>query len=890
MATPAHRVLGLILLACVLAALPATAGLAGKLAGRTADATDGTPLGGVTVIVRSQSLIGGPRSTQTDADGTFAFAELPPGSYEVEFRLDGYTPLIERGVAVHLDRTTALEAALATGAVAERITVRDEAAPLVDPERAAEGQVFAEEYLRNAAIGTAGRSYHAVIAQTAGVVGVGNPSVFGSTGGENVYLIDGGDTTDPVTATFGTNFNFDAIQEISFQTAGFEAEYGRATGGVVNLVTKSGGNRFAGTFDVRYRTHDFAEAGEHFDPDVNRAKFVNPAATLGGPIRTDRAWFFASYEDIDSERTPFESVLTRDFEGRNYIGKVTWQVQPSWRAVLKGSSDPATITHINAGRTTLPEASATQKQGGDIYQAELSGVLLRDLLWDLRGDVNHQQLDTFPTSGDLNTSAIIDETSGIHSNNHDNAQFSDRDRDAVATSLTWFAGGLWGDHEIKTGLGRDDLFFRTSNFTTGGAFYQHRNGRPRLLFVSPIQPPFEFDGIVENAYLQDAWHPLANLTLKLGARWDRAAFENDRGVEVADMEEVQPRLGFAWDLGADARTVVRGSWGRFMHPNALTMPSFARSEQSPQDVYFACARAFPSRAACEEFFGTDVVISDPLGLDPIGFILIQRFASQPNQVARGLEATMAESWTIGVERQVGRSSAVEVSYVDKETTGIFEDTCDGNVPTPSADASCDFYVIANLPGLRRSYQGVLLRAESRAFERLHLVGSYAYSRSRGHIEYTQNAGSDFDLFPAHFENRFGYLGDDRRHRVKLNGFVELPWDLLLGVDASWSSAFAYTPNEPADPYGTRFLEPRGSRRANDNYQLDLELRKGFAMKQVRLDLIGTVFNVLDDEQTTGVCDRPGGCGSDTAGRPIQLGDPTDFQQPRRYEVGLRLEF
>jgi hypothetical protein len=78
--------------------------------------------------------------------------------------------------------------------------------------------------------------------------------VRGSTIGGNVYLVDGVDSTDPVTATFGTNFVYNAIQEIQFQTGGFNAEFGRATGGIANIVTKSGGNAFSGSFDARYRT------------------------------------------------------------------------------------------------------------------------------------------------------------------------------------------------------------------------------------------------------------------------------------------------------------------------------------------------------------------------------------------------------------------------------------------------------------------------------------------------------------------------------------------------------------------------------------------------------------------------------------------------------------
>ena len=86
------------------------------------------------------------------------------------------------------------------------------------------------------------------------------------------------------------------------------------------------------------------------------------------------------------------------------------------------------------------------------------------------------------------------------------------------------------------------------------------------------------------------------------------------------------------------------------------------------------------------------------------------------------------------------------------------------------------------------------------------------------------------------------------------------------------------------PYGVHFLEPRGSREANDSYQLDLQLAKGFTIGPVRLALIGSLYNAFSSEQPISVCQRISGCGS------IAMGEPTNWQTPRRYEVGFRVEF
>jgi hypothetical protein len=269
----------------------------------------------------------------------------------VKAEISGFVTQERSEVQVRLDRTTELDVQMPLSKFGEEVTVVAET-PVVDPTQVSTSQTFTTDYLKYAAVGSANRGYQDILTQAAGVAdadGDGNVNVYGSTDGENAYFVDGLDTTDPVTATFGTNFNFDAIQEISFQTGGFEAEYGRATGGVVNLVTKSGGNTFSGTFDFRYRESDMYENGDHFDRDLNPVKYVDPSATLGGPIIRDKLWFFLSYEDIDSQQTPYGAPATFAYKGQNYIGKATWQATPNWRLVAKISGDPADIDNDNVG-------------------------------------------------------------------------------------------------------------------------------------------------------------------------------------------------------------------------------------------------------------------------------------------------------------------------------------------------------------------------------------------------------------------------------------------------------------------------------------------------------------------------------------------------------------
>lgn len=871
----------------------------GQLKGKVVD-TSGGVLPGVTVTVTSPAQIGGPKIAVTEADGTFSFPALAPGEFKLTAQLEGFQPLEREGVQVRLDRTTEIEVTLGQPTT-ETILVTAEA-PVVDPEQVGTAQTFTKEYLENAAIGSANRSYQSVLTQTGGVAGGANPNVYGSTLGENAFLVDGIDTTDPVTSTFGTNFNFDAIQEISFLTGGFEAEYGRATGGVVNVITKSGGNEFSGTADLRYTGDSFTEKGDHFDPDTQTNKSITPGATLGGPIQKDRLWFFLADEYNDSKtRQAFETATER-FKGNYYLGKLTWQASPSWQAALKHSADPADIDNAGLGVGTAAEAATFQEQGGKITQLDTSGVFGRNLLWEGKAARNRQELNAFPQSGDLSAAAHLDLATNLLTGSSGNAQFSTRDRDEYKTSLTYFTEAA-GSHELKGGIERSNLDFESRNFNPAGFYYYDDSSRigPFILLVTNPNPPAtKSSGRLETAYLQDSWHVADRLTAQLGVRYDQVSFDNDAGDEVADMKKLQPRVGLAWDILGDATTVASVSWGRFMHPSATTLPSFARTISSPTQVYLSCSRFGFTRQQCEPRFGQ--LISDPDNTDPNGWFLNSVQSATPNLIQSGLDPTYADELIVRLERQLLPRTSVTLTYVDKKTKDIFEDTCIGNVedgPSPTAD--CSTFEMGNLGDdvLRRDYKGAILTFETRAFDWLHVLASYTYARSKGSVEYTQNAGADFDHFPEHFVNTYGYLSDDRRHRVKLNGYAQLPWDFTVGVDAFWSSAAAFdhvqTPEEFGDGsggYGIEFLDPRGSHRGNSNYQLDVELKKGFQLGSIRASIIGTVFNLLDGERVTGRCERD--LCTLEAGTPNehQVGflEPTSFQTPRNYEVGIRLEF
>jgi outer membrane receptor protein involved in Fe transport len=637
-------------------------------------------------------------------------------------------------------------------------------------------------------------------------------------------------------------------------------------------------------------------------------------------------WFFVAYQYVDSDFTPIGSPTTRSSTGNYPLAKLTWQISPSWRATGKYTSDPADFNNFNASSFVEPEAGGFQTQGADIYSAELNGVLSDSLMWNTVISAYRSVLDTFPQSGNLEPIGHFNDDTGVSSVNFTNQQYSNRDRDDITSNLTWFVDDLAGSHEFKGGIVYADLTIKSSNCTTGTAGGARCDPDIPGNWFEDVEIdgnfPFawhenfntgttESNGTNSTLFVQDAWRVMPNLTLKLGVRYDVAKYDTTDGTEIADMSKWQPRLGAAWDITGDAKNIVRANWGQFMSPNALTLPNFARTGSSPQNTWLSCSFFLGLDAeGCEEWAAAREGIEwsmDPDGWDPGGWVLTPGnvFGREPNQIYPGLKAMYAETLSLAYEREVGRRASVTISYVDKKNKDMFEDTCDGNFfDGPSADASCDFYIMANLEPLKRDYQGLILEYHTRTFDWLTLNASYTYSKSEGSVEYNQNALADFDVYPAHWENRYGYLNDDRRSRVKLNGFFLIKGDWTIGFDAFYSSAFAWEPQAnssnsggewnggtiPDIPYDLWYAEARGSERANANHQLDLQLSKGFTVgNNVRLVLIGSVLNALSQEKVTVVCSSINGC-TTIDGDHADTGGATNWQTPRRYELGFRVEF
>ncbi|HRI49894.1 MAG TPA: TonB-dependent receptor [Pseudomonadota bacterium] len=324
---PGRRRVGVAVLWVVLALLYGERAEAqiqnGQIQGLVKSDADGKPLPGVTVTVSGPALQGD-QVEVTGADGRYLINQLPSGDdYVVRFYL-GDTVVERPGVRIVQNKTLSISVTMPLKQQTKEVKVIRERAPNVDTATANSGLEINEDVLRNTAV--RGRTFESVLALAPGTVdpprGQGGDigvSISGSTGNENSFIIDGLNTSDPNTGVVGTELHQYFIKEVNVITGGYQAEYGRATGGIISIVTKSGGNEFHGSvfgslqpFQLQPRT--VGRLGEALALRRNADGLVyDYGFELGGPIVKDRIWFFVGFAPtttvLQNERAVRQTLL-----------------------------------------------------------------------------------------------------------------------------------------------------------------------------------------------------------------------------------------------------------------------------------------------------------------------------------------------------------------------------------------------------------------------------------------------------------------------------------------------------------------------------------------------------------------------------------------------------
>lgn len=364
-----NGILRKVLLALVSIMILSSIGLAqiatGRIVGTVMD-TEMAPLPGVSVVATSPRLIG-EASAVTDANGAYRLLNLAPGNYKITFALSGFKTVVHESVDLRVEQTLTVNTTMEMAALEEDVTVIG-TAPLIDVKSTTKGMTLEKNVF---AMLPRSRNFESLVTIVAGAneeTKAGGTSVDGATGLENMYYFDGMDTTDAYRGYSGQQAAFEFIEEVQIKSSGYQAEFGGSLGGVINVITRSGGNEFHGEI-IGYYTGS-ALTGKERDTlrlnpyDSKKAELVNyqdmygkdkidrieAGFSLGGYIFRDRVWFFGSALPVFRNTTRHVNWLTGetpegDYEEKykyyNFMGKISAQALKNLRisaSVLGNSS------------------------------------------------------------------------------------------------------------------------------------------------------------------------------------------------------------------------------------------------------------------------------------------------------------------------------------------------------------------------------------------------------------------------------------------------------------------------------------------------------------------------------------------------------------------------
>jgi len=587
----------------------------------TARDTAGGPLPGVSLQISSASLQG-VRTATTGPDGRFRFPALPPGTYTVTASLSGFHGA-GKDATVMLDATATADFTLEPE-LQEAVAVTG-TTPLVDTTSTTTGTNYSSRVITRLPVA---RNYADVVRANPGVFSDNGEtqgrsialSIYGSTSVEHQWIIDGVNTTNVLKGMQGKAINNEFVQEVEVKTGGYQAEYGRSIGGLINVITKSGGNTFHGDGFVYYDS-DALQAERQFEPGVDseltgmriasysRADY---GADLGGFLVKDRLWFFGAYNRISNpgqisryvsnDLVPSTLEFPLETTDNLYSAKLTWNIAASSTLVGNVFADPTKNSgasrsdpRVGGPPIASPEPGTWESSrtiGGTDFGLRLTQLFGSSSLLSVQGARHQEKYSLLPTGAGLQ---ILTEdwtckdgtreqfcdipgepnsaSGGLglifgpieHSRSH---------RDQVRADATVYRG----NHEFRLGGDYQDGNTDSVTIRSGGQRVRIFNEYGQLYYAhsffsnspdteNPTSTDWASSAITRDAgaYVQDSWKALPNLTINAGLRFDREWILKYTGEAAFRTTVWQPRLGVVWDPFGDGSSKVYAFAGRFSY-------------------------------------------------------------------------------------------------------------------------------------------------------------------------------------------------------------------------------------------------------------------------------------------------------------------------------------
>lgn len=700
----------------------------GSISGNVTDASGG-PLPGVTITALSSDT-GLTRTSVSNSAGHYEIQLLPPGTYSVSSELSGFAPVKYGKIVVNVGTDSAVNFSLKQG-VSESVTVTA-SAPLVDTTRSEVSSVVNEKAIEN--LPTNGRNFIDFVLTTPGVVRdvrLGDISFAGQRGTLNSLVIDGANNDNTF---FGQalgrtgsgrapyQFSQDAVKEFQVNTNAYSAEYGRAGGAVINVVTKSGTNEFTGTAfdflrDRRYNANDYINTIQTPPRVKGPYHFDQYGFSLGGPIVKEKHFFFANY---DAQRNSIDnpillgvaaSAVPSDAASQAGYAKIvalsdTYQKTQNQDVFLfKTDSELLTNDHLSLRYNRQKftggnfengnSSNALQHTGDSLVKTDTlsfvnSTVITNSMFNELRGQYAK---DSEPGLANSSLPEAQVNQGSVRVLNIGSNTFSPREttirRHQIADTLT----NVFGSHTVKGGfdVNQDKIlnyfpgnFFGSYSFSSLANFQNGIAASYLQAFAGPgTTGPITHPDMTEYAaFVQDQWQVNPTLTVNAGLRYDfqkiaQPTVRNpdaqllapglDTSKVPEDHNNYSPRLGFAWTPNAANRTVIRGGYGIFYGRTPAIMIGTAHSNNgiNVQTLNFTGA-LIPTYPNTYSSIPTGVTLPKPT-----------IFVFAPN-----FQNPKVQQGSLGIERGLTNDIAVSVTYQYVKGSDLPRST-DINVSNPT---------------------------------------------------------------------------------------------------------------------------------------------------------------------------------------------------------------
>jgi hypothetical protein len=966
-----NRVYALCLL-LLLAAVPTSAqDFRGRINGTVSDNT-GAVLPGVTVTVSSPALIQ-PQVQVSGADGSYRFLALPPGLYDVTYELSGFQNVKREGIRVVINQTLTVDQQLQVATLQETVTVTGES-PVVDTTTTTMGTNFTKELLTdipNARDIWAAMSQAPGLQMTAYDVGgsrTGNQTGYRTYGfdDQNQTKLEGIDTTEGTSANAGY-FDFGSFEEMSVGGAGADAS-AFAGGAVLNMSVKSGGDRFTGNWYSDYENEstisdnvpDNLRVGGQPGEDFwvrNALRRGNPVQkqydinfNLGGPIYKGRAWWFTSWRLNDQyKHTLGSDLIERSKLSNKYTLKGTFQITRNNQIIgflnkrekLQdkrglGPSTPLSAAQYQSSRNYPMKVEWTSVIGSRAFLDVLAGQWYN--FFPLRPTRDFDLYDGPWGPGRLNTATSILHDGGANSSYQDQKRYKPQ----FYVTMNYFQDGWKGSHDFK--LGYDWKRDRRNLFNDQPFDVFYRDGANDVLaqidiYNTPTSPINDVE--YNSAWISDTWKVTNRLTLNMGLRFEAyrdgwpeqeftpnghpqlagwtdpryTSFVAPRTVEARDVAQtktVVPRLGFAYDLTGDNRTVLKAYFGQSRWNSADELADKENPVGRAQLRYQFLPCTATRTTNCD--LNGNRLLDGPqeLGnfvqsLGNAGLIRIDRDLVRPT----------SNELSVNVEREIREALSGRVSYVYKNMRNIWGEidgvrTSQYTVPITITDPGPDgrlntgdeqtFQTFDRSAGLgedrvytnpednNADFHNVEFAVNRRFSGKWMLLTSFGYTWSTM-LHDSTGYGRFFSYRPA--RRLFGDNGIETSTvwNYKVIGRYTLPLD--IGLSGSWKvqsgQNYGRTISVPFPGDGTQTVrvEPITANRYPTVGILDFRLDKSFRFGSVgKLTAQVDVFNLANSGTVTAFRQTTAGSG----GYGTLYREVTGILDPRIVRFGIRYDF